>query len=129
MNMSKSPGHQKWPEHKVREERFDGRVQVEVDGEVIADSDNVIKVEEDGHPDRWYFPRLEVRTDKLERSATTTQCPFKGTAHYFSLNAGGKKLQDVVWSYEEPYEEHRDLQDRLAFYDDKVPEIHVRASA
>jgi uncharacterized protein (DUF427 family) len=30
--------------------------------------------------------------DKLQPSQTTTVCPFKGTARYFSINAGGKQL-------------------------------------
>ena len=36
--MSKSPGHQKWPDHKVQEQRLDQRVQVDVNGEVVAGS-------------------------------------------------------------------------------------------
>jgi uncharacterized protein (DUF427 family) len=64
--------------------------------------------------------------DKLQASNTTTVCPFKGTARYFSLSAGGKQLKDSVWSYETPYDEHADLAGRVAFYDDKMPEIQVR---
>jgi uncharacterized protein (DUF427 family) len=118
--MSKSPGHQKWPDHKVRERHLTGRVKAEVAGEVIADSTDVILVEEDGNPVRYYFPRADVRMEKLERSASTTKCPFKGTASYYGVNAAGKKLEDAVWTYEHPFDEHQELKDRLAFWDDKV---------
>jgi uncharacterized protein (DUF427 family) len=124
--MSKSPGHQKWPEHQVREERFQQPVEVEVEGVVIAHSTDVIKVDEDKHPARYYFPRSDVRMDKLERSEGTTECPFKGTANYFDLNLGERSLKNAVWTYEAPYDEHRQLQNRLAFQDDKFPEIRVQ---
>jgi uncharacterized protein (DUF427 family) len=128
--MSKAPGYQKWPDHKIRESRPGQRVTVEINGQIVADSTDVIRVDEDRHPPRYYFPRADVRMDLLERTSTTTECPFKGTANYFKLPADGKRgmhLDDAVWSYEHPYEEHRDLKDRLAFYDDKYRDIHVRA--
>jgi uncharacterized protein (DUF427 family) len=125
--MSKSPGHQQWPNHKVVERHVPQHVTVEIGGQIVADSSDVIRVDEDGHPPRFYFPRTDVRMDRLERTATTSQCPFKGTAHYFSLRADGRRLDDAVWSYEEPFDEHQDLKDRLAFYDDKYRDIHVRA--
>lgn len=130
--MSKSPGHQKWPEHKVLETPVGERFTVEVDGQVVADSRNVIRVDEDGSPVRYYFPRSDVTMDRLQRTATTSQCPFKGMAHYFSLAADGSdsggRLDDSVWTYEEPFDEHRALKDRLAFYDDKYRNIHVRVA-
>jgi uncharacterized protein (DUF427 family) len=126
--MSRSPGHRQWPQHKVKEQIFDKRLRVRVGDEIIADSEDVIRVEEDGNPARYYFPRGDVRVDLLERSDTTTQCPFKGTARYFNLRTDGRELDDAVWSYEDPYEEHAGLKGRLAFYPDKIPELKIQAA-
>ncbi len=125
----KSPGHQKWPDHQVKEMPVSGGAEVQIGNERIADSQDVIRVEEDGNPARLYFPRSAVAMEKLEPSSTTTQCPFKGTAHYFDLNIDGKRLKDAVWSYEEPFEEHQSLKGRLAFYEEKFPDIHVQPSS
>jgi uncharacterized protein (DUF427 family) len=130
--MNKAPGYQKSPNHTIRENHVTQRVTVELDGQRVADSTDVIRVDEDGHPPRYYFPRADVQMSLLEPSSTTTQCPFKGTAQYFGLRAGGTSnvhLDDAVWTYEEPYDEHRDLKGRLAFYDDKYKDIHVRAQS
>ncbi|HET9943300.1 MAG TPA: DUF427 domain-containing protein [Terriglobia bacterium] len=126
--MNKSPGHQLMPDHNVEEQRVRESMKVEVNGETIAQSKDVIRVKEDGHPDRYYFPRNDVQMKKLERTLTTTECPFKGTAHYFNINANGQRLNDAVWTYEDPYDEHLDLRERVAFYDDKIPEILIRAA-
>lgn len=127
--MSQSPGHQKWPTHEIREERVPQRVKVEVRGDVVADSSDVIRVDEDRHPARYYFPRADVRMDALVRSNTTTECPFKGVAHYFDLKIGEKTFADAVWTYEEPYDEHRQLKDRVAFYDERIPELRIGAES
>lgn len=124
--MGKSPGHRKWPDHKVQESPLGQRFQVVVDGEVVADSGDVVRVDEDGHPPRYYFPRADVRIDRLEPSSTTSECPFKGHASYFNLMAGSKRWENAVWSYEDPYDEHVGLKERLAFYDDRIQEIDIR---
>lgn len=123
--MSKSPGHRKWPDHKVEEQRLEERMQVEVQGRVIADSSDVILVREDENPDRYYFPRSDISMDLMERSASTTKCPFKGEANYYSVSVGDTQLDDAAWTYEDPYEEHTALKDRVAFYDERR-ELEVR---
>jgi uncharacterized protein (DUF427 family) len=125
LTMGKSPGHRKMPDHKVEEQRLKKRVQVEVGGRVIADSEHVILVREDDYPDRYYFPRADISMNLMERTDSTSTCPFKGEANYYSLNVGDKQLDDAAWTYEDPYEEHAALKGRIAFYDDKR-EIDVR---
>jgi len=126
--MNISPGHQKWPDHNVKESHVPERMRVEVDGNVVAESEDVIRVDEDQHPVRYYFPRSDVHMDQLERTSTTTQCPFKGTAHYFNVNVDGGGLQDAVWTYEDPFDEHKALKDRIAFDSEKFPDIHIKAA-
>ncbi|MBL6752342.1 MAG: DUF427 domain-containing protein [Nevskia sp.] len=127
--MTQSPGHRKFPDHRIVETRVPHRMQAIVNGEVVADSADVIRLEEDRHPVRFYFPRADVRMDRLERTQTATECPFKGTARYFSLKTAGHTLPDAVWTYEEPYDEMQGIKDRLAFYEDQFTQIQVVAKA
>lgn len=124
--MARSPGHRKWPDHRVEEQRLKERMRVEAAGRTVADSSDVIRVREDRHPDRYYFPRSDIDMSRLQRTDSTTECPFKGTAHYYSVNVADNHLEDAAWTYEEPYEEHSALKDRVAFYQDKVREIDVK---
>jgi len=126
--MSKAPGYENSPQHQIVEMPMEQTVRVFVGDQLVAESDEVVRVVEEGCPTRYYFPRAAVRTDLLERSDTATRCPFKGVASYFTLSVAGERLLDAVWSYEEPYEEHRGLEQRLAFYTEKFPEMRVSAS-
>jgi uncharacterized protein (DUF427 family) len=127
--MPKAPGYVSHPNHKITESPAASRMVVEVAGEVIADSRHAVRVEEDGSPPRIYFPRADVRMDKLVRTAKTSVCPFKGTASYFSIQAAADRtLADAVWTYEDPYEEHRGLKDLVAFWEERHPGLSVRAA-
>lgn len=125
----KSPGHQQDHSHKVEEKPVAERMTVTVGEQEVASSADVIAVHETGCPVRYYFPRNAVQSHMLQPSSTTSQCPFKGTASYYNLALDGRSLPDAIWSYEDPYDEHRALKDRLAFYDDKLPEIKVAVAA
>lgn len=123
--MQKSPGHQKWPDHTVNEESLDDELRVEVDGVVVAESRDVIRVEEDDHPPRFYFPRSDVHMDALDPSGKDTECPFKGTGRYFDVKANGNVVANAAWSYEDAYEEHRDLENRIAFHAREMDNIEL----
>ncbi|MFI8749898.1 DUF427 domain-containing protein [Vreelandella lionensis] len=87
------------------------RMQVQVDGILLADSTNTLELREHGYPPRHYFPREDVRVDLLTVSETTTYCPFKGHTVYFSLG----ERRDIAWSYEEPVEGVESIDKRVAF--------------
>ncbi|MFV0306502.1 MAG: DUF427 domain-containing protein [Desertimonas sp.] len=80
-------------------------------GEEIARSDDTVVVE-----GNHYFPRRAVRPDVLSASATTTVCPWKGTASYHSVTVGGEVNTDAAWFYPEPKEAAHQIADRIAFW-------------
>ena len=127
--MATAPGYRTHPDHHIAETPVDDPMTVVIDGVVVARSKDVIRVEEDKSPLRYYFPRADVRMDLLERTSTVTRCPFKGAASYFTLNVAGKRLSDAIWTYEDPYDEHLGLKGRVAFYLEKFPELELQMSA
>jgi uncharacterized protein (DUF427 family) len=80
-------------------------------GEVIAESDDTVVVE-----GNHYFPRAAVREGVLGESATTTVCPWKGTAHYHTLTVAGAENRDAAWYYPEPKSAAAEIRDRIAFW-------------
>lgn len=123
--MAKSPGHKKWPDHHVIEDRFTDSIQVYFNEVKIAESSNVIKVAEDDHPDRFYFPREDIKMEYLQPTSEVSECPFKGKANYFSIKVGDKNSVNAAWSYESPFDEHIQLKNRIAFYEDKIDELRT----
>ena len=84
--------------HKISTHPVEGRVRVEHEGTVLAESSRAIALEETRIATRYYLPREDVRMDLLEASDTTTHCPFKGDATYFSAPG----VQDAFWVYDAP---------------------------
>ena len=80
-------------------------------GEVIADSDDTVVVE-----GNHYFPREAVAEANLEPSAHTSVCPWKGTASYLSVRAGGELNENAAWYYPEPKDAAAEIKDRVAFW-------------
>jgi uncharacterized protein (DUF427 family) len=115
-----APGYKKHPDYRIGTRPAGVRVQVKFKGELIADSRDALVLEEGSYPPVFYFPRRDVKMERLARSTHQTYCPFKGQASYFSL-AGGP--ENAVWSYEQPYDEMSAIRELLAFYPDKVDSI------
>ncbi len=80
-------------------------------GETIAESDDIVTVEGNA-----YFPEAAVTPGVLTPSTHTSVCPWKGTAHYYSLAVGGKSNPNAVWYYPEPKAAAAEIKGRVAFW-------------
>jgi uncharacterized protein (DUF427 family) len=96
------------------------RVRVLVDGEVVADTTRPSLLFETGLPVRYYVPQEDVRMELFEPTSTHTQCPYKGTASYWTLRTEGGVLEDVAWSYLDPLPESSRAAGLISFYNDRV---------
>jgi uncharacterized protein (DUF427 family) len=99
---------------------YPGRVQVEIGGYLLAESDEVVEVRERGLGPRLYFPPASVRMSRLTTSSTSTVCPRKGEANYYNIAVGSCFEKDAVWRYESPFESASPLAGYLSFRDDAV---------
>jgi uncharacterized protein (DUF427 family) len=112
--------YHKHPDHKVDLMAHSERVQLAAGGEPLADSSRCIQVLESKCAPVLYFPRDDVRMERLEKTEHQTHCPFKGDASYYSIRTRDGLLENSVWSYEDPFDEVAGLKDHLAFYADRV---------
>ncbi len=108
-------GHPRNPYHRVDCIPTDRRLRVEVGGVVLVDSTDTMGVYETALEPRLYVARHALSMSHLRPSATTTYCPYKGTATYFSAVVGDLIADDVAWSYVDPRPESRPLQGLLSF--------------
>ena len=95
-----------------RVERSPERVVIEVDGRVIVDSTEAVRVLETSHPPVYYLPRAAFAEGSLSAAEGTSFCEFKGVARYLSV--GGAERS--AWYYPEPSPGFEELADRVAVY-------------
>ncbi len=115
------------PDHPITVKPNPGRVIVRVADRIIADSISALTLTEASYPAVQYIPRCDVDMAALERSKTSTFCPYKGEASYFSIPAGGANSVDAIWSYEAPYPAVASIKEYLAFYPSRVTAIELLA--
>lgn len=86
-------------------------VEARWNGVRIAHSDDTVIVE-----GNHYFPVESVDATLLRPSSTTTICPWKGTAHYYSLKVAGADNPDAAWYYPDPKPEAENIRGHIAFW-------------
>ncbi len=81
------------------------------EGVVLAESEHCVVVE-----GNQYFPANSIHREFFQPSDHTSVCPWKGTAHYYTIEVNGKKNANAAWYYPEPSEAAKQIRDRIAFW-------------
>jgi uncharacterized protein (DUF427 family) len=80
-------------------------------GTTLAASNDTVDVE-----GNHYFPRESLAADHFRPSTHTSECPWKGTAHYYDIVVGDAVNANAAWFYPEPKEAAAPIQGRVAFW-------------
>ena len=108
------------PDHPITVQPHDGRVTVRLGDTVVADTTAALELQESSYPVAYYLPVADVDRALLRDSGTTTYCPYKGEASYYSVSIGDQVVDDVIWYYPQPYEAVAGIAGHVAFYPSKV---------
>jgi uncharacterized protein (DUF427 family) len=106
--LGRHPGYSNYtiesPAHKILFQEDPRRLRAVIGDSVVFDTTGAQLLHETGIRPVAYVPFGDFDASLLERSQTTTHCPFKGDASYWSLRVGDDLREDAVWAYEEPLE-------------------------
>lgn len=108
-------GHPRDPFHRVDCRSTSRAVVVRRGDTVLAESRHSVALFETGFPPRFYLPEESIRVP-LSPSQTRTYCPYKGDASYASADG----VEDIAWTYAEPYDEARAIAGRYCFLGDGI---------
>ena len=78
-------------------------------GQILAESDDIETVE-----GNVYFPEKSVNRTFLRPSSTSSTCPHKGLARYFTVLVDGQENQDAAWYYPAPKPAARSVKHKVA---------------
>lgn len=108
--------HPRDPHHRVDILASSRHVEVIANGVIVASSRHPRLLLETGLPTRHYLPLVDVRMELLRPSTTTTRCAYKGTASYWSVQAGDELFEDLAWTYRTPLPESVKIAGLVCFY-------------
>jgi len=92
-------------------------VEVTVDGETIASSQNALRVCETAGAPVIYLPPDDITPGALSESGGAGSfCEWKGQATYFDVKAGGRIIPRAAWAYPDPLGGFEQIAGWVSFY-------------
>jgi uncharacterized protein (DUF427 family) len=80
-------------------------------GQTLAESEQFETVE-----GNIYFPDESVKREFFKASSTTSSCPWKGQARYYTITVDGQENPDAAWYYPDPKPAARNVKHHVAFW-------------
>lgn len=112
--------HPRSPEVRIDALPSSRHIRVLIDDVVLADSTQPTILFEATLPSRYYLPQSDVRMDLLTPTHTTSACPYKGFARYWSVTVGDVVHTDIAWGYRTPLPESEAVAGLVCFYNEQV---------
>ena len=109
-------GHPRNPFHRIDTRPTSRTIQFKIGSTTIAESTKSVALFETDLIVRYYIPTEDVKMNLLEESKTTSICPYKGMASYWSVKIENEIYQDVAWSYLNPLVEAIPVKGYICFW-------------
>ena len=114
-------------DHPITIEPASARIIVRAGDRVVADTTAALTLREAGYKPVHYIPIEDVDETLLRPGTTSTYCPYKGDASYYSVAGPDGEIADAIWTYEHPYAAVDAIAGHVAFYADRVEIIEAGA--
>lgn len=96
-------------------------VVIRLDGEVVAETDEALRVLETSHPPAYYLPRSAFAPGVLAPADGASFCEFKGAARYLRVGTADR----AAWFYPDPSPGFEALRDHVAVYPGRMEACEV----
>ncbi len=113
------------PRHRIFFEDYPVRVRGMVGDRAVVDTVGAKLLHETAIKPVLYVPLADVDQSLLTPTDTSTHCPFKGDASYWTVTVGDRAIPDALWAYGEPLPDAPWLRGYGAFYWDKLDAWYV----
>lgn len=101
------------------------RIRAVVDGRLLADTVQAVRVLETAGAPVYYVPPTDVALDRLRENDRQTACEWKGSASYFDYVDDERVIPSIAWTYRQPRPGYEAIRDHLAFYASRLDEAWV----
>ena len=97
-------------------EKVKEQIRIILNGELVAETNNAIRVLETSHPPNYYIPPEDINMKFLKQASGSGVCEWKGRWVLWDITVKDKTVKNVGWSYPDPVKSFKDITNYIGFY-------------